>query len=230
MIGLFCYEQNGERDYLETPLNYPLITGRQYLVKFYCAAASYSHYLIDKIGIYLSTDTVTSANYPYAINVIPQIHSPPGIILNDSINWTQVSGIFTAVGGEKYLTVGEFYPNSQLTTDSSGTANVAVGYYYIDDVSVLDYDSLIAGTPFISPNSFNIKLRGNDLLIDYTALSTVKIQIAIYDIMGRVVLNEEEKINYGSTVFRIKDNLQNGICIIQLKTQSFIKTIKVKQF
>jgi hypothetical protein len=230
MIGLFCFEQNGEREYLETPLGYPLIGGRQYFVKFYCAAAAYSHYLIDKIGVYFSPDTVTSANYPYGINVTPQIHSQPGLVLNDSINWTEISGLFTAVGGEKYLTVGEFYLNSQLTVDSSGSANVAVGYYYIDDVTVLDYDSLIAGTPLISPNSFDIELRGNEMLINYTAFITVPIEITIYDMIGRVILYEENKIKNGISTYRIKDNLQNGIYIVQLKTKSFVKTIKVKQF
>jgi hypothetical protein len=69
--------------------------------------------------------------------VTPQIVSPAGVQLNDTLNWMEVSGTYTANGTEAYLTIGDFYLQSQHSVVQSYPTNCnGVADYYLDDVSV----------------------------------------------------------------------------------------------
>lgn len=52
--------------------------------------------------------------------------------------WNKVSGEFTAVGGEKYLTIGNFnsFNHSNVIDTRAENTVLSGAYYYIDDVSV----------------------------------------------------------------------------------------------
>lgn len=64
--------------------------------------------------------------------------------MSDTMGWVKISGIFTAQGGEQYLTLGNFKLASQ--TQFIQIAPFGTGYngsgYYIDDVSVISLDSM----------------------------------------------------------------------------------------
>ena len=69
----------------------------------------------------------------------PQILQYGNPIINDTLNWIKVGGIFTARGGEQYITIGNFNDDNTTDTvfvDSTGW-NGGIAYYYIDDVSVM---------------------------------------------------------------------------------------------
>jgi len=114
---------------------------RIYCVSFYVnlakpVALTYNNVAITKMGIYLSNDTISIAGtntLPYN----PQIKSLPGVYLNDTVNWTEISGTYAEHGGEKYITIGNF----NVITDTIGVVhhnNYSASYYFIDDVSVMD--------------------------------------------------------------------------------------------
>jgi hypothetical protein len=127
----------GYREYMETPLLVPLAAGHTYAVSFYVSLASTSEYAVTNVGAYLSVNPVTSANVTY-LPVISQVQNPAGNFLN-SANWTLVQGTYTALGGESYLTIGNFYDDAHtLVQPVVGGNNTGYSYYYIDDVSVTD--------------------------------------------------------------------------------------------
>jgi len=144
--GGYAYASFSEdfREYVQGPLSTPLIAGQTYCVELYVSLTDNSNYATDDIGVLFSdTAILTTADcqgglrqdcgpMPYT----PQINNPAGNFLTDKINWTLISGTFTAVGGESYITIGNFKDDANTDLLNVGGAS-ASSYYYIDDVSVI---------------------------------------------------------------------------------------------
>ena len=64
------------------------------------------------------------------------------VIFNAMFGWDQVCGVYTAKGGEKFLTLGNFSTNSDTKNERMKKPKgftgkqVVSSYYYIDDISV----------------------------------------------------------------------------------------------
>ena len=77
----------------------------------------------------------------------PQIQNPRNRYLIDTENWTSISGLYTAKGGEQFIAIGGFYPYhdsliqvirpDRTLKTSYRDWEKHVGYYYVDDVSVV---------------------------------------------------------------------------------------------
>jgi hypothetical protein len=140
-IGSFQY-----RDYSQVPLKQSLVNGHNYSVSFYVSRCAGSQYCIDRIGAYLDNGSI-STTYGGLVNVIPQVENPQHNIITDTVDWTKIQGCFTANGTESYLTLGNFYPDSQVDTASApynpnyGVVNNSS--YFIDDVSVIESTATI---------------------------------------------------------------------------------------
>lgn len=137
------------REYIEVKLNDSLIAGTKYYLSFYVALADSSVYATDDIGVYFSVDSVRNNTSFDNFSVVPQIENQQGVILNDKNNWTLIKGTYVAIGGERYITIGNFKDTSSTTfvTVPNGGNNSFYDfpYYYIDDVC-LATDSLLCST------------------------------------------------------------------------------------
>jgi len=100
-------------------------------------------YSTDKVGMYFSSTPYTcnqafpTPQHIAPLNVIPQIINLTGNFITDTLNWTEVSGTFTAIGNEKYLTIGNFLNDAATNTvvvNPSAVYTVIV--FFIDDVSL----------------------------------------------------------------------------------------------
>ena len=141
------YKKINYREYLQTELNEPLVQGESYEVKFYYAIATYSTYAVNNIGIYISKDGIKQKRSPKVLKYSPQIKANTSFINTTKDIWFEVSDTLIARGGEKYLTIGNFYidTNTQyLILDISDIRKSLhktikdnkIAYYYIDMVSV----------------------------------------------------------------------------------------------
>lgn len=134
-MGLGFY--GGWYEYLGVRLSQPLTAGTTYHVSFYASCANDAKYATDALGIYFSDTEVkcTGGFSGPVLTYVPQVVQTAGAFLNDTLGWQQVSGSFTATGGEEYLVVGYFNPwnvaNFQTLSGSAGRC-----YYYLDDFSV----------------------------------------------------------------------------------------------
>lgn len=143
-IGVAGY--SGGREYIEVPLTSSLQAGKIYCGEFYVSLADSVNYATDDIGMYFSNGNI-SGNTIYNLSYTPQIFNTDSNFLTDKINWTLVSGLFIANGGENYLTIGNF--KNATNTDSlfvggggnAANPNYQGAYYYIDDVSIILCDS-----------------------------------------------------------------------------------------
>lgn len=153
--GIYC-SKTDYREYLQTQLIEPLREGEMYRVSFYVSLSEYSSGSVATIGALFTEDRISDTVRSVLMNkevrhlaqgvsqtvssyYEPQIVNDYDRVLTDTKSWMQVSGVFTAKGGERFMTIGNFYPASQsnLVDLDSLTYLLPGAYYYIDDVSVV---------------------------------------------------------------------------------------------
>lgn len=142
-IGFFATDGASTREYITSLLIDTLISGKDYYLEFYISRANLFAFATDDIGAYVSNQIPINTGCSY-LPYQPQVENPQGNIITDSLNWTMISGVFTAQGGEKYLTIGNFKDsiNTTIIDADSGNGEYYNSYYYIDKVSLIPLDSL----------------------------------------------------------------------------------------
>lgn len=159
--GIYC-SQESYREYLQTQLKAPLVAGKRYRVSFYVSLAEKSPHAIATIGAMLSSERISDSTWDIlmsrettscgdnqsqsiAIYYKPQVVNDKETVLSDSKAWTLVSGEFVAVGGERFLTIGNFnsFNNSVVVESNQPNAVLQGAYYYIDDVSVVPVEPIL---------------------------------------------------------------------------------------
>ena len=164
--GIYCSQAN-YREYLQTELKQPLEAGHRYHVSFWVSLADKSPHAIATLGALFTREMIDDTTswdilmeretmenegnelVSIATYLMPQILNPTDSTLADSKIWREVSGEFTAEGGERFLTIGNFadFNHSIVTTIESPNAILQGAYYYIDDVSVIPLDQTISSEP-----------------------------------------------------------------------------------
>ncbi len=218
-VGIITYSQNtagnatNYREYVQSQLTDTLTQGTEYFVKFYVSPGDSCQHISNNLGIYFSNykiDTTIFPNYPLPFQ--PQIENSMSNDLNDRNSWTEVSGTFTALGGENYIIIGNF-------DDSSNTINTYVGwgtnlglsyaYYYIDDVLVTPVDSL---TNIYEYNQLN-ELVYNINQYEISVISESQIQsISLYDLNGSIIF-QNNNINSNQCYISIA-NLNHSLYFV----------------
>jgi OmpA-OmpF porin, OOP family len=129
------------REYISTKLKKPLVKGQKYQVKFYVIKARNAMYATDGFAVYFSKNKIDTTGYDGYLNVYPQITTVDMGVILETEHWTKIKDEYTAEGGEKYITIGNF--NSNFNTmwvelhDIDPYNRYFCAYYYIDDVSVI---------------------------------------------------------------------------------------------
>ncbi|MDP4272679.1 MAG: OmpA family protein [Bacteroidota bacterium] len=125
-------------EFMQTKLIHPLQVGQQYYTEFFVNRADYSTVSTDCLGLYFSDKEIKVNDYHQMYRFKPQITNPKGKVIEDTVSWVKVSGIYTAKGGEQYIIIGDFYPQSDNTIKYDNIKSKDfVCYYLIDDVSVI---------------------------------------------------------------------------------------------
>ncbi|MCU0770800.1 MAG: HYR domain-containing protein [Verrucomicrobia bacterium] len=126
---------NSYREYLTAPLFAPLVAGQSYAVSFRVSRGDNCAYAAAEIGAHFSAGPLT--NYPGSyLAATPQIVNPPANVITSATNWTLISGVLTAGGGEDYITIGNFLTDASTTASFLG-GSINSAYYYYDDVRVI---------------------------------------------------------------------------------------------
>jgi hypothetical protein len=122
-----------------------LKAGKIYCVTYYVSLWNNARYSLDKLGALLTPTPFpvqgmscnATTTVPIAGLYTPQVVTTPGVVFEDTLNWMEVSGSFTAVGNEAYLAIGDFFTHAQhFIKDSYPTNCNGLAEYYVDDVSV----------------------------------------------------------------------------------------------
>lgn len=240
--GLITYLPNSiTRDYVEVKLIDSLKPGYDYLATFYVSRAENFKCVADGMGIYFSVDSIiggTFGNLPYS----PQVSNPSGNILYDTLNWIPISGIYTALGGEKFITIGNFNNNGNTVIDTvPGTFSNNHAYYYIDDVSLICVDSLCSsnGLNAIKSDFFHVGVSPNPFAAEQLPAIIIsggdskigKIELSLFDCLGQSLWNDvmEIKSNFFRFIIPVSIGIHaNGVMFLSLKrNEEQIKILKL---
>jgi gliding motility-associated-like protein len=179
-------------EYIQGTIYPPLEAGKVYQVSFYVNLAEVSNIASSKLGAYISMDSVTRIDAS-PLNYTPQIINPTNNFITDTASWVQVSGQYTASGGENYITLGWWGDSLECDTlVLTYFVSLLESYYYIDDVSIVEDTTAVY---LITPNIFT---PNNDGVNDnwYPILQNiVHLGLVIYNRWGDVVFSGDEN-NY----------------------------------
>ena len=227
--GIFCNaDTTNYREYIEVPLLSPLIGGNPYCVEFYVSLADdESQEAISSIGAYFSSDSLLVFTSKAINYVIPQIENDTGNFLTSKTSWMKIFGVFTASGGEKFMTIGNFRTPANTAIHTVGGALSDV-YYYIDDISVIDCDSLSGINDYNKPPSFTLSPNPNNgtMTLKYSVKPNDKASMKIYELTGKLI--SEYVLNANDSQFQIAANLDKGIYLYRIiVNESVVKSDKV---
>ncbi len=160
--GLKAYNQANNdlisREYIQTQLNSTLIEGQSYCVSMQVSLAENSQFAIDNLGIYFSENQIMGSDIEDILE--PQIEHQG--FLEDTENWMEVKGTFTATSGLQYLAIGNFALNSGVKeVNSTGNGEA---YYYIDFIDIRptnEIESLLA----FDENGEQLNTESNTIVI-----------------------------------------------------------------
>ncbi|WMJ75070.1 gliding motility-associated C-terminal domain-containing protein [Cytophagaceae bacterium ABcell3] len=169
----FDGERYESRSYAQVKLKEQLKAGCTYEVTYYVRAYG-SHSLTrfsrqsmvsDGVSAYFSTDSVLVETRGPLTQFTPQIAPTDGVIIDDTIHYTKVSGTFVAEGGEQFLLLGNFKDNANTPNrylkDTPPTDRSHSAQYLVDDVSV---------TP-VPPEGMALNIGNDTTICDTTDIS-----------------------------------------------------------
>jgi hypothetical protein len=219
-VGCYTYNPSG-REYVQTKLLDSLVSGKKYIVSLYVSLADNAGYSMNTIGIYFSKTPIGSSNtsrLPYTAQIQNTSSNP----LTDKNNWMLISDTLWASGGEQYITIGNFMVDS-----SSDTVRLVGGftasYYYIDDVSVIDVNSI--GIKSYSENNTSVNVYPNpadDLLTIECKVENAELRIL--DLMGNEI--KKQKIKDKKEEVDISE-MASGVYFLNIKTIEGLLTKKI---
>ena len=131
------------RDYTTGTLSLLLIGGKTYCGKVYINLDNLSPYKTNRFGMYFDNGAIINSqpNCFTILTVTAQIENNPLVMLDDTLNWMKIEGIFTANGTESRVTVGNFYTDANSIGLPTGVVNGRYpATYNIDDLSLIATD------------------------------------------------------------------------------------------
>ena len=156
------------RKFLIGKTQFTLVAGKVYCLSFYISLADTINYAVNRIGAYFSASPTnpTIASVPYLTFYQPQVMADSTIFYDDKINWKKIEGVYTASGGEGYITFGNFYLDINTDTLRLGPhfppfTSAREAYYYFDNFSLEEIKPVDAGPDTVSITLGNSIMLGN---------------------------------------------------------------------
>ena len=146
-VIMYSDKEREPRTYLQTELKKPLDPGRTYCVKFLISMADLSRFAVNHIGMHISLQPLTEKEIKSG-DIKPQVIHSRNRIFNEPQIWETICGKFKAVGGEKYITIGNFAKQIDIQSEKVKKPRGVIGvqvqnaYYYIENVLVAPIDSV----------------------------------------------------------------------------------------
>ena len=196
---------NHYNEYVSVKLNTPLKANTCYYGEFYTSLADICEYATNRIAMLLTPIALTTTATSFTNSLQPQIEWDTTKFFTDTLNWVKVSGTFIALGGEQYITIGNFKDgnHTKLKVVPSGFTNPSIvgkraAYHYIDDVVLLECSDtipkvIIPETPLIIPNVFTPNNDGVNDVFKIELKNASLANFSIYDRWGLLIKSDDIK-------------------------------------
>lgn len=212
------------REYIQGELTRVLTKDSTYCLQLFVSLADSSRFASKaKLAVHFSDNQISSNSFTF-LPVNPQIIVSENKFITEKENWQQFDFQYTAQGGEKFITIGNFTDSSEVDTlfvgggDSSNYDNIGT-YYYIDDVYLgacdsLPFDTLVsiqennlASQIKVYPNPFQ-----NEIVVKLK--ETQITSLLLYDILGNQIPIQTKKQNDRLEI-RL-ENLPSGVYFLNV--------------
>jgi len=202
-VGIFTYQSDNERDFIQFRLNEKLIKGRKYLLKFDLVFGHFGSFKCNNISFALTKDKIEVPSFSavQAGNYFPSLSDTDVVEFNnlfsaDTLNWVNYSKEFFAKSAAQYVTIGNFRNNEN--------SEIKFGWYYdevvihslsavlLDNISLICLDTLScdSSTAIIPVNEKEIRVYPNpakDHIQLKSGESLHKADAVFFDVHGRCV-------------------------------------------
>jgi len=140
---IFSTPYTNHREHAEVILLDTLINGSKYYFELYVSLLNRANYAISDICACftkdsLNIDTLKPHPCPGVL-----FKNPDGNYITDTVNWVKISGVFTANGGEQFVTIGNLMFTNQTHYIALDTTSIAPTYLYIDDVALYEINDTL---------------------------------------------------------------------------------------
>ncbi len=142
--GILAYSEREKlpRTYIQTKMPKKLVEGKRYCLKMHVQLSDISKYAVDNIGMYLSSKAIKAKDIE-EYDITPQLTHSGNMIVEDMFDWVEVCQPFTADGTERYVTIGNFAPQTAIKSQKMRrprefkVPQTRDAYYFVDAVSVI---------------------------------------------------------------------------------------------
>ena len=144
-ITAYSFQNKAPRSYITSQLAGPMKAGAQYCVKVDVVLSDLSKYAVNNMGVHFSKKQVSVDSENHLLLSNPVLHTKNPIIKDMDI-WETMCNVYEAKGGEKFITIGNFFENDQTKYEKMKrpkgftSQQKYVAYYYIDNVRVTMVD------------------------------------------------------------------------------------------
>ncbi len=197
------------RECIQNELADVLVQDSTYCLQLFVSLADSMIYASkNKLGVYFSNNQIRTNNF-FPLPYVPQVIVSPNTFIQEKQKWVQFDLQYTAKGGEKFITIGNFKDSTEIDTLNVGGGSRQnldhIGtYYYIDDVYLGSCDSLPfdTGVGIIESELIgrNHRLYPNPASHQVNLAFEVKpneqFKFTLYDLQGRLV--QEQLLKVGS--------------------------------
>ena len=196
-ISIFCPHQdliNTNREYAEIKLISPLAVNKSYKISFWVSLGDSMGFSATGLGAYLSADSLLyCGEIGDVILVNPQIQSSAVNPITETTNWIEISDNYIAQGGERFLTIGNFFDGLDIVYQVHySNSSQQAAYYFIDDVSVTEIDTSIGIPEPIQANCKFYQTEDQKWVIESTGKPS---KLSIYNTIGQLVYEHIPKQN-----------------------------------
>jgi hypothetical protein len=145
--AFFAYNVVGAnyRTYLQNRMTDSLQQGKCYYVAFYINYLDPTMYCVKGISLNFDKQQISTTGTGYVLALTPHITKFGNPYIGDTLPWVKVEGIYTAQGGERYLTIGNFNDDAHTDTLQTNYGQYPGADYLVDDVFVIPIDSMPNG-------------------------------------------------------------------------------------
>ncbi|HAS34853.1 MAG TPA: hypothetical protein DCS15_00095 [Flavobacteriales bacterium] len=216
--GLMAYSEREAqpRTYIQTKLEKKLLPGKKYCIKMHVQLSDLSKYAIGDLGMYISSKAIKLKdieNY----DIQPQLTSPKKGHIKEMYEWIPICTTLTAEGTERYVTLGNFAPQSSIKPSKMKRSReysqpqTRDAYYFVDEVSIIPVDLLDGDcncqlpTPDEGPELSVVYTR--NVSDDHEGTDQEKIEITVLHFAaGQSALDEDANSNLGAISEILKNN------------------------
>ncbi len=214
-VGIFIYRNSMDtyREYIGGNLISPLKPNHYYCLSFYVSMSDIFYFPVSTIGAYFSLDSLYIDNN-YELPYFPQIENTESNFIADSVGWQRVSGYFKAIGGERFLYIGNFKDNQNTICLYSPGLLEYKSYIYIDNVQLYECDSLV-GIDELPKDPVSIYPNpAQDFVTIETPQNYNNAQLSIYNLTGQLI--SQKQITQSNQKIPITE-LGNGMYIFVIQ-------------